>query len=724
MSKRPPLASIVVLAVLAVIALLFAVYTPPGANAARTTSLPPVQFGPDVRVNPLSTATAKAFLAKNGSFAVNPTNSNHVIAGFDDNIDNTLKSGYASSTDAGRTWLGGSFSGLWGEGLLTPLGDTDVDFDGHGTGYYTSLAIAQSLNAYFVLTTTNGVDWSTPVPIAQTGNDQAHFHANLVVDKRLTGPFAGSLYIFWLYVNDISPYYHGISMRYSRDEGRTWSGEIAASDPDHELGRGPSAAIAANGTLYVAFELTDNLFIGNPPRLYLTRSTDGGLTWDTDHLISGAAVTPIGVEDFKGRELVLHASESCGLLRINHFPSIAVSPTNPDTIYAVWNDGRWDQTIGGCTTPGKHGDIAFSRSTDGGQTWTPASRVNDDPIGNGVDQWQPTIATHPDGTVAVTWYDRRYSGNPYFYDLAYTQSTDGGITWEPNVRVSDTSSDPEHVPDYKGIDDLGYHKTLAFGPDYVLPGWLDTHQGIREGDLFTDHGSFLIIPTPSATRTASPVSTQTSTRTPTASTTPTCSISFSDVPSTDTFYASIRCLACRGIISGYADGTFKPNNQVTRGQLAKIVSNSAGFAETPTQQTFEDVLPTNTFYEWIERLTVRGYMTGYVCGGPGEPCVSGKPYFRPFANATRGQTAKIVSNAAGFTEAPVGQTFEDVPPSHTFYEFIQRLASRNVMGGYPCGGVGEPCISGKPYFRPGNDVTRGQSSKIVANAFFPTCVTP
>jgi hypothetical protein len=78
-----------------------------------------------------------------------------------------------------------------------------------------------------------------------------------------------------------------------------------------------------------------------------------------------------------------------------------------------------------------------------------------------------------------------------------------------------------------------------------------------------------------------------------------------------------------------------------------------------------------------------------------------------------------------FTEPPSGQTFQDVPTNHTFYEFIQRLASRNVMGGYPCGGSGEPCIGpeNRPYFRPQNDVTRGQSAKIVANTFFPDCET-
>ena len=65
-------------------------------------------------------------------------------------------------------------------------------------------------------------------------------------------------------------------------------------------------------------------------------------------------------------------------------------------------------------------------------------------------------------------------------------------------------------------------------------------------------------------------------------------------------------------------------------------------------------------------------------------------------------------------------------PGSTFYDFIERLASRGVMSGYPCGGVGEPCIppDNRPYFRPNANATRGQTSKIVSNTFFPACVTP
>jgi N-acetylneuraminic acid mutarotase len=243
-----------------------------------------------------------------------------------------------------------------------------------------------------------------------------------------------------------------------------------------------------------------------------------------------------------------------------------------------------------------------------------------------------------------------------------------------------------------------------------------------------------LAPTRSATASASPPAataisgsaTATATRPGPASSTPTvCGLQFTDVPSGSTFYTFVRCLACRGIVGGYPDGSFKPNNNVTRGQLSKIVSNAAGFSEPQTERMFEDVPASSTFFDFVGRLASRGYISGYACGGPGEPCnpPGNLPYFRPGANATRGQISKIVSNAAGFNEPVSGQTFEDVPPGSTFYDFIERLASRGVMSGYPCGGAGEPCNppESRPYFRPNRNATRGQTSKIVANTFFPNC---
>jgi hypothetical protein len=87
-----------------------------------------------------------------------------------------------------------------------------------------------------------------------------------------------------------------------------------------------------------------------------------------------------------------------------------------------------------------------------------------------------------------------------------------------------------------------------------------------------------------------------------------------------------------------------------------------------------------------------------------------------------------VSNAAGFDEEPEGQTYTDVPPSNepsSYYPYIERLTSRGVMSGYPCGGPGETCDDqNRAYFRPNASVTRAQAAKIVANTFYPNCQTP
>ena len=208
-----------------------------------------------------------------------------------------------------------------------------------------------------------------------------------------------------------------------------------------------------------------------------------------------------------------------------------------------------------------------------------------------------------------------------------------------------------------------------------------------------------------------------------------CSTQYSDVPQGSTYYDNVRCLACRQVISGYGDGTFKPGNFVTRAQLSKIVSNAAGYSDTPTIQIFQDIPPSNDFYTVIERLAVRGIISGYPCNSaPDIPCQPGnRPYFRPGDNATRGQIAKIISQAAGYQDPISGQTFQDVPAANAFYPYVERLVMHKVMSGYACDNntPGLECVGpvNLPYFKVGSNATRGQISKMVANTFFPNCQT-
>jgi hypothetical protein len=152
--------------------------------------------------------------------------------------------------------------------------------------------------------------------------------------------------------------------------------------------------------------------------------------------------------------------------------------------------------------------------------------------------------------------------------------------------------------------------------------------------------------------------------------------SFQDVPFGNPFWLWVEQLFQHGAISGYACGQdptepcVPPDNRpyfrwganATRGQISKIAAIAAGYTDPipTTEQTFEDVPASNPFWVWIEALAQRQIISGYTCGGPGEPCVppGNRPYFRWGANATRGQMAKIAAN----TFYPACQPAGALPP--------------------------------------------------------------
>ncbi|MDQ6747960.1 MAG: S-layer homology domain-containing protein [Candidatus Dormibacteraeota bacterium] len=208
----------------------------------------------------------------------------------------------------------------------------------------------------------------------------------------------------------------------------------------------------------------------------------------------------------------------------------------------------------------------------------------------------------------------------------------------------------------------------------------------------------------------------------TATATPTpCARGFSDVHPSDYFYPPVLYLACRGVLSGYADGTFRPYASTTSSQMVKIVV--LGFAiplSTPVggASTFQDVPPSHPFFAAVETAALHSIVSGYTCGqAPAGPCVppQNRPYFLPFAPVTRGQLAKIDVATAGWPLIdPASGTYADVRPGTAFYRFVETAACRGLVSGYACGGLGEPCgPGGQPYFRPNNSATRGKIAKIV-----------
>lgn len=178
-----------------------------------------------------------------------------------------------------------------------------------------------------------------------------------------------------------------------------------------------------------------------------------------------------------------------------------------------------------------------------------------------------------------------------------------------------------------------------------------------------------------------------------------CGITFSDVPAGMWAYDYISELACTEVISGYADGSFRPQNAASRAQFVKMVVRSEGWnLLQPSTPSFNDVSAEHIFYPYVETAYAHGIISGYEDGD-----------FHPNAYVTRAQVAKMLVRARGWTldaQAPVQLC--DVDANHWAWPYVQVAISRGIFTGY-----GDGC------FRPDALTTRAQLSKVLVLAHQP-----
>jgi hypothetical protein len=324
-------------------------------------------------------------------------------------------------------------------------------------------------------------------------------------------------------------------------------------------------------------------------------------------------------------------------------------------------------------------------------------------VRNSGDSYFPDIAVDNAGTAHIIWSDTTSSPINYFRTF-YTYGS--GTTFQP-VQLP---ADPYFGRYYQK------EPSIDVSPGYVHTTWSSDRGDSQKENYyqFSPYGGPIITPTPTVPPQPPPCPNN----------------PFKDlcVDGDQSSYNAVLELNEQGVLSGYDTAPpcpnaswincFLPGNLMTRQQLAKVIALGATVpANLQGAPHFTDVPPSNTFYQFIEYAYNAGAISGYTCGGFNEPCDDDhRAYYRPLSNVTRGQISKMVSEAFDFGEPIEGETFQDVPASSPFYLYIERLARRGVITGYPCGGPNEPCTSGKPYFRPNNNVTRRQAAKIVYGA--------
>lgn len=159
-------------------------------------------------------------------------------------------------------------------------------------------------------------------------------------------------------------------------------------------------------------------------------------------------------------------------------------------------------------------------------------------------------------------------------------------------------------------------------------------------------------------------------------------ISFSDIEKSWAKEA-IEEMAALGVIQGYPDGTFRPNEAVKRKHIALMLSRLLDLEPKRGASAFQDVPTTHPYYEVITKLQ----RAGVIDGSDGA--------FNPEAPMTRAQLAKVLVLAF---DIPLDgtTTFQDVPSTHWSTPYIATLADRGIV------------LGDNGRFKPNEPVTRAQ----------------
>jgi len=314
------------------------------------------------------------------AIAVDPNNPNRIVGGANDYVTRTWScfvgttpcsalgetfSGAYFSNDGGATWccnstdpahLGTLIPGInhLGGGIYDAAGDPSVAFDSQGNVFYAGLGFNRTSPPNTVAVNKGTFDgggnltWGPPTFINQTTSPSTLNDKEWIAVDRSGGSFNDRIYVTWtrfLFSAGTGAYVQSpIFFASSSDGGHTFTAPKSIAG-NVLYGQGSRPVVGPDGTLYVFWDGATRLATSDST--WMVKSTDGGATWSKP-----VAVAPL-IDSSP-----LHDTA----FRVNSFPAAAAAP-NGD-LYATWTT-----VIGGAST------AVYSKSTDGGATWSAPANV-------------------------------------------------------------------------------------------------------------------------------------------------------------------------------------------------------------------------------------------------------------------------------------------------------------------------------------------------------------
>ena len=163
-------------------------------------------------------------------------------------------------------------------------------------------------------------------------------------------------------------------------------------------------------------------------------------------------------------------------------------------------------------------------------------------------------------------------------------------------------------------------------------------------------------------------------------------------------------LAEQGTVGGYSDGTFGPNNYITRAEITKIALGAFEYEIGSHENKFSDVESDAWYEDYITSAYDEDIVGGYTDGT-----------FKPGNYINRAEALKILLKGSKIedldgsekflgTESDWNNSFTDVSESDWFYEYVMKAYTGGIVSGYS-----------STLFAPGNNITRAETCKIVIN---------
>jgi len=353
---------------------------------------------------------------------------------------------YFLSSDTGRTWTLHNLSSSYGV-----WGDPVIDVDTSGVFYFTHLSNPPVGTGNWIdrivcqKSLDSGQTWNNGSFVGLNGT-KAQDKQWTVVDRN-----NNNIYMTWTqfdtYGSALPSDSSIILFSKSTDGGDTWSTPLrinkVAGDclDDDETVEGATPAVGPNGEVYVAW--------AGPAGLVFNKSTDQGTTWlkqdvFIDSMIGGWSYNIPGI--FRANGLPVTKCDLSG-------------GPNHGTIYVNWSSQGTDTTST---------DVWLSKSTDGGNTWSKAIRVNDNNTNtHQFFTWMDIDQTN--GNLYFVFYDRRnYTDTQTDVYLAF--SKDGGQNFV-NRKISDTPFVPNEGVFFGDYINITVHNNI------VRPIWIRLHNG-------------------------------------------------------------------------------------------------------------------------------------------------------------------------------------------------------------------------------------------------------